>query len=76
MPHKIVPSKVVYTSKDGGAVKLEIDHQINLELTIHIEGGSVKTSVKSRDEDDDDKVDFAIPDFGFNSGITFGKEVK
>lgn len=76
MPNKIVPSKIVYTTKDGGEIKLSIDHKIDLELTIHIDGGSVKTSVKNKQEDDDDKVDFAIPEFGSGGSLSFGKEVK
>lgn len=75
MPHKIVPSKIVYTSKDGGQIKLEIDHKIDLEITINIEGGvaSVK-GVKESKKVVEDKVAFEIPDFS-SKAINFGKEV-
>ena len=73
MPQRITPSKIVYTSQDGGEVKLQIDHKIELELTIHVDGGAVKASLKNKE--DDDKVDFAIPEFG-STAIKFGKEVK
>ena len=76
MQNKIVPSKIVYTSKDGGEIKLVIDHKIELELTINIEGGVV--NVKGSDKQEvkqEEKVDMEVPDFSDFGKLNFGKKV-
>jgi len=78
MPQKITPNKVVVTSQDGGDITLHIEHKIELELTIHLDGDAIKVSHKAEVKEKKQETgnsDYLIPSFD-TSTINFGKEVK
>jgi hypothetical protein len=73
MVQKISPARIVTVTKDG-----ECHLTITLELNINVNGaGNVSASVKSEDkfiQEDEDKIDFMIPDFLSGAKIDFGKK--
>jgi len=80
MPQKIKPRNVTYVQGQDGEIKLQIDHQIDLNLTINLDSaGGVKVNVQGKytEEDyDEDKVDWMVPDFGSGGLEDFGKNIK
>jgi len=80
MPQKIKPRNVTYVTNNNGEVKLQIDHQIDLNLTINLDSaGGIKVNVtgKFAEEDrEEDEIDWVVPDFGSGGLKDFGKEIK
>lgn len=78
MPQRITPSKIVTVSKDG-----EVHVTITLELNINLDTSGViqvanQHSADSRapEEDEDDRVNWEVPDFNSVSDFQFGKDVS
>lgn len=80
MPQKIRPRNVTYIQGKDGEVKLQIDHQIDLNLTINLDsagGIRVNVSGKFTEEDrEDDEVNWMVPDFESGGLNDFGKNIK
>lgn len=80
MPQRLKPRNVTYVQGQNGEVKLQIDHQIDLNLTINLDSaGGIKVNVtgKYAEEDrEDEKPDWVIPDFGAGGLEDFGKNIK
>tara|TARA_Y100000034_G_scaffold38278_2_gene47031 strand:- start:13178 stop:13432 length:255 start_codon:yes stop_codon:yes gene_type:complete len=81
MPQKIKPRNVTYVQGRDGEVKLQIDHQIDLNLTINLDSaGGIKVNVtgKYAEEEnyDEDKVEWMVPDFGSGGLEDFGQQIK
>jgi len=72
MVQLLQPQQVKIVTKDGECkISLTIDLNINLN---QIEG-LVKQGIKKEYEpDDEDKVNFVIPDFGSGAKVDFGKQ--
>jgi len=84
MPQRIKPKHVTYIEGKDGNMRLQIDHQIDLNLTINLDSaGGIKVNVsgkytEEKDEDvqNEDKVDWAIPDFSSDTLFDFGKDIE
>lgn len=76
MPQRITPSKIVTVSKEGEVhVSITIDLNINLNHSGETTIAQSVTKVEEKNEDED-KVNWEIPDFSPVSDFQFGKEVK
>lgn len=80
MPQKIKARNVTYVQGQDGEVKLQIDHQIDLNLTINLDSaGGIKVNVtgKYAEEDrEEEEVNWMVPDFGSGGLSDFGKNIK
>lgn len=78
MPQKIKPKHVTYITGKDGNVKLQIDHQIDLNLTINLDTkGGIKVDVKGKYEEEKENDDYwVVPEFESEGLIDFGKNIK
>lgn len=77
MPSLTKPLETKIITKDG-----ECYVNIALEVTIKLDGDGIvlaadaKTAEQKKQQEEDDKVNFAIPDFSSQKKLKFGKEDK
>lgn len=63
MPQLIRPATIKVVPKDGEIeITLNINITVDGQVTANAEGGSI-SSLSVKEENDDDKVQYAIPDF-------------
>jgi hypothetical protein len=72
--YKATQPSVIHTetiTKDGECKVL-----INIQLDINVNNGAVSIKTAPSTEKDEEKVDWAIPDFSQSPKLKFGKEEK
>ena len=75
MVQRITPSIIKIVPRDGELeIKLDITINVNTEGVISV--ASVEGAEAKKKREEDDKVDYIIPDFVSGATLNFGKEVK
>lgn len=79
MPQVIRPSNITIVNGDNGVGKLIITLELNINLNtngVQAFTGEIQGQPTPKvNQDEDDKFNFEIPDFGAGEKINFGKKV-